>query len=176
MFCHTLRKIPDRVTKKTVNSKAPFATRTSIHGHRRALITTTCIVLVVILGTINGNSGSHRNTAYANSVRGIGVGIYWDQECTNRTLSLDWGLIEPGSNSTVMIYVRNEAESAVSLWMATSNWTPLAALSYMTLIWTYSGRILSADEVIPMKLILDVSPAISGITDFSFDIVITTTS
>jgi len=71
-----------------------------------------------------------------------------------------------------MIYVRNEAESAVSLWLATSNWTPLAALSYMTLIWTYSGRILNADEVIPMKLILDVSPTISGITDFSFDIVI----
>ncbi len=176
MFWQNLRKIPDRVTKKTVNSKAPFATRTSNHGHRRALIVTTCIILVVILGTINMNSGSHRNTAYANSVRGIGVGIYWDQECTNRTLSLDWGLIEPGSNSTVMVYVRNEAESAVSLWLATSNWTPLAALSYMTLIWTYPGRILSADEVIPMKLILDVSPTISGITDFSFDIVITTTS
>ena len=176
MFWQNLRKIPGRVTKKTVNSKASFVTRASNHGHRRALIVTTCIILVVILGTINRNSGSHRNTAYANSVRGIGVGIYWDQECTNRTISLDWGLIEPGSNSTVMIYVRNEAESAVSLWLATSNWTPLAALSYMTLIWTYSGRILSADEVIPMKLILDVSPAISGITDFSFDIVITTTS
>jgi hypothetical protein len=176
MFSQNLRKIPDRVTKKTVNSKAPFVTRTSNHGHRKALIVTTCIILVVILCTINRNSGSHRNTAYANSVRGIGVGIYWDQECTNRTLSLDWGLIEPGSNSTVRVYVRNEAESEVSLWLATSNWTPLAALSHMTLTWTYPGRILSADEVVPIKLILDVSPIISGITDFRFDIVVTTTS
>ena len=175
MFWQNLRKIPGRVTKKTVNSKASFVTRASNHGHRRALIVTTCIILVFILGTITMNSGSHKNTAYANSVRGIGVGIYWDQECTNRTLSLNWGPIEPGSNSTVMVYVRNEAESAVSLWLATSNWTPLVALSYMTLIWTYPGRILSADEVIPMKLILDVSPTIIGISDFSFDIVITTT-
>jgi hypothetical protein len=175
MFLQNLRKILNKVTEKTANSKAPFATRTTNHAHRRTLFATTCIILVVILGTITMNSGSHKNTAYANSVRGIGVGIYWDQECTNRTLSLDWGLIAPGSNSTVMVYVRNEAESSVSLWLATSNWTPLAALSYMTLIWTYPGRILSTDEVIPMKLILDVSPTISGISDFSFDIVITTT-
>lgn len=175
MFWQNPRKIPDKVTKKIVNSKVPLATRISNRVPMRALLVTICIILVVTLGTIIRNPGSNRNVAYANSVRGVGVGIYWDQDCTNRTLWLDWGLIEPGSNSTVMIYVRNEGDSAVSLWVATSNWTPSVALSYMTLIWTYPGIILSADEVIPMDLILDVSPTVSGITDFSFDIVITTT-
>lgn len=133
-----------------------------------------CIILVVILGTIIMNSGSS-NVAYANSISGEGVGIYWDQGCTNRTHSLDWGLINPGSNSTVMIYVRNEGNSAVSLKMATSNWTPSVALDYMTLTWTYSGKILSTYEVIPMELILKLSPTVNEITDFRFDIFITTT-
>jgi hypothetical protein len=35
-----------------------------------------------------------------------------------------------------------------------------------------SGRILNPDEVIPIDLILNVSPAVSGIIDFSFDMVI----
>lgn len=175
MFWQNLRKTPDKGTKKTVNSKAPLVTRLSNRVPMRAVFATICIILVVILGTITWNPGSNRNVAYANSVRGIGVGIYWDQECTNKTLSLDWGQIEPGSNNTVMVYFRNEGDSTVSLWMTTSNWTPSAASSYMTLIWTDPGRILSADEVIPVKLILYVSPTISEITDFSFDIVITTT-
>lgn len=175
MLWQDLRKVPDKVTKRIVNSKVPFANRISNRVPRRAVFATMCIILVVILGTIIGSSGSSRTVVYANSIRGVGIGIYWDQNCTNRTLSLDWGLIEPGSNSTVMVYVRNDGDSAVSLWMATSNWTPSVALGYMTLIWNYPGGILSADEVIPIELILNVSPTINGITDFSFDIVITAT-
>jgi hypothetical protein len=59
--------------------------------------------------------------------------------------------------------------------MATSNWTPSVALGYITLIWDYSGRILGAGEVIPIELVLNVSPTVSGITDFGCDIVITAT-
>jgi len=144
--------------------------------HRGAEFAIMCIPLIVILGTIIVNSGSSRTVANAYSMRGVGVGIYWDQDCTNRTLSLDWGPIEPGSTSTVKVYVRNEGDSAVSLWMKPSNWTPSVASGYMTLSWTYSGRILSASEVIPVDLILNVSPTVSGITDFGVEIVITATS
>jgi hypothetical protein len=150
------RKVPKKVTNRIV-------------------FTTMCIILVATLGTAIMNSASSKNVAYANSVRGVGVGIYWDQDCTNRTLSLGWGVIEPGSNSTLRVYVRNEGDSAVSLWLRTFNWTPSVASDYMTLNWTYSGRILSANEVIPIELILNVSPTISGITDFSIDLVITAT-
>jgi len=128
-------------------------------------------MLVVILGSII----SSRTVAYADSIRGVGVEIYWDQGCTNRTLSLDWGIIKPDTNSTLTVYVRNEGDSAVSLLMETSKWKPSVSLDYMTLIWTYSGTILNADEVVPIDLILNVSPTVSGITDFSFDIIIITT-
>jgi hypothetical protein len=158
-----------------VHSKTPFAIRNNNRVQRRAILATTCTILVIILGTIIANSGSSQTFAYATSMRGVGVGIYWDKDCTNRTLTFDWGLIGLGSNNTVRVYVRNEGYSTVSLWMATSNWTPASALGYITLTWNYTGRILSAGEVIPVEPILNVSPAVSGITDFSFDIVITAT-
>jgi hypothetical protein len=175
MFWQGPRKVSDKVNKRAVNSKAPFAIQISNRVHRRAALTTMCIILVVILGTIIVNSVSIRTVAHAYSIKGIGVGIYWDQACTNRTLSLDWGHIEAGSNNTLTVYTRNEGDSAVSLWMATSNWTPSGASGNITLTWNYSGRILSVGEVIPMELFLNVSPTISGITDFTFDIVITAT-
>ena len=176
MFWQSLGKVPTKVDERIVHSKSPFPIQINNRVHGRAVYATICIILVVILGTIIVNSGSSRTIASAYSMRGIGVGIYCDQGCTNRTLSLDWRQIEPCSNSTVLVYVRNEGEPSVSLWMTTSNWTPNVASNYMTLSWTYTGRILSASEVIPIELILNVSPTVSGITDFSVDIVLNATS
>jgi hypothetical protein len=130
--------------------------------------------MVVILGTITGLFNASK-TVHANVV-GFGAEIYWDQGCTNRTLSFDWGSIEPGSNKTFTVYIGNEGDSAACLSMATSNWAPSAALSYMTLNWNYSGQILSVCQVIPLELILAVSPSVTGITHFSFDITIATTN
>src|SRR3990172_9961870 len=124
MFWQDLRKAPDKVNERTVSSKAPSALRINNRVHRRAVFATMSIILIVILGTIIVNSGWSRTVAYANSIRGVGVGIYWDQGCTNRTLSLDWGRIEAGSDNTLAVYIKNEGDSAVSLWLATSNWIP----------------------------------------------------
>ena len=146
--------------------------KTHIHA---LMFATICIVLFVTLGTITGLFDASKTVSYADSVKGLGVGIYWDQDCTNGTLSHDWGSIEPGSSQTVTLYIRNEGNSAVSLWMTTSNWTPSVASSYLTLSWTYSGRILRAYEVIPIELKMNVSPTVSGITDFGVDIVVTVT-
>ena len=175
MFWRSSRKKQYKVNQRIVISKGSFAIRVSNRVTWKAVFATISIILLVILGIIVGNPVWSLPVAHADYVRGVGVGIYWDQGCTNRTLSIDWGLIAPGSNNTVRVYVRNEGDSAVSLWMTTSNWTPSVTLDCMTLIWTYSGRILSADEVIPMELILNVSPTVTGITDFSFDTVITAT-
>jgi len=128
--------------------------------------------MVVILGAITGLFDANK-AVHANVV-GLGAEIYWDQDCTNRTLSFDWGSIEPGSNKTFTVYVGNEGDSAAYLSIATSNWTPSAALSYMTLNWNYSGQILSVGQVIPLELVLAVSPSVTGIAQFSFDITIAT--
>ena len=164
-----------KVNEGTEISKGFFAMRISNRVALRTVSATMCLILLVILGIIVGNPSWNIPVVHANYVSGTGVGIYWDQDCTNRVLSFDWGLIQPGLNSTVIVYVRNEDDSAVSLQMATSNWAPSVALDYITLTWTYAGKILSANDVIPIELNLNVSPTISGITDFSFNIAITKT-
>jgi hypothetical protein len=128
------------------------------------------LILVTITGLFNASENVHAN------VVGLGAEIYWDQGCINRTLSPDWGSFKPGSNKTLIVYIRNEGDSAAHLSIATSNWAPSAASSYMTLNWNYSGQILSVGQVIPLELNLAVSPNITGITHFSFDTTIATTS
>jgi len=106
-------------------------------------------------------------------VKGIGVGVYWDQACTNAVSSISWGLIDPGSNVNKTIYVRNEGNTVATLSLTTSNWNPTTASSYMTLSWNYDGQTLSVNQVVQVKLTLAVSLGVTGITNFSFDITIT---
>jgi len=145
-------------------------------NQRKAIFTAICILTIIILGAIIQAFGSITAVAHAGSVEGLGAGIYWDQACTNRTLSLNWGFIETGSNNTLTVYIRNERNSAVSLWLRTSNWAPSASADFMSLNWNYSGQVLNADQVIPLELTLTVYPTISEITVFTFDTIITTTN
>ena len=128
-----------------------------------------------ILGTVSSLVQTNRTISSAGLVRGIGVGIYWNSACTNRTSSINWGLIDPGSTKTITVYVRNEGNTAATLSKATANWNPTTASSYLSLNWGYADQILSVSQVLQIKLTLAVSSTISGITSFSFDITIIAT-
>jgi hypothetical protein len=132
-------------------------------------------LLIGLLGTTLSLVQTSRTVSSVGSVKGIGVGIYWNSACTNRTSSINWGLLEPGSNKTVAIYVRNEGNAVTTLSKAAQNWSPSTAPSYMTLNWNYAGQTLSVNQVLQVKLTLVVLPSIAGITSFSFDITITAT-
>lgn len=110
----------------------------------------------------------------AGSVKAIGVGVYRDENCTSEVSSINWGIIEPGSSENVTVYIRNEGNSVASLSMDTSNWSPSNASNYIVLSWDYGGQNIGIDEVIRVTLTLSISPDISGITSFSFDIIIMT--
>jgi hypothetical protein len=109
-------------------------------------------------------------------VKGIRIGIYWNVACTNRASSINWGIIDPGSNKTVTVYIRNEGRAAATLSEAVQNWNPSTVSSYVTLDWNYSGQTLRVNQVVPIKLTLAVLPTVSGITNFSFDATITAIS
>ncbi len=126
-----------------------------------------------IFGTALTLVQTSRTISSAGSVIGIGVGIYWNQACTDAVSSINWGTIEPGASVYRTIYIRNEGNTAATLSMTTSNWNPTEASSYITLNWGYTGQTLSANQVLRIALTLSVSPDISGITNFSFDITIT---
>ena len=176
MLRKSLRNMLDKTKEEKVRSRTSLAIPTGNHIHRKTIFAAICALTIVILGTMIFGFGYTIHVAYAGSVKGIGVGIYQDQTCLNRPLLLDWGHVEAGSNNTLTVYIKNECNSAVSLSLSTSNWTPSSSSSYISLNWNYSGQTLSANQVIPLKLTLTVDSNITGITGFSFGTVITTTS
>jgi len=64
----------------------------------------------------------------------------------------------------------------MTLSMRAENWSLPEASSYISLSWDYGGQSISPGEVVPVVLTLSVSDGISGITSFSFDLVITGSS
>ena len=126
-----------------------------------------------MLGPALSLSQANRKVSNAGSIKGIGVGIYQDQNCTTSVSSIDWGILDPGANATKTVYIRNEGNSAATLSMTTSNWSPSNASSYISLNWNYNNQTLTVNQVIPVVFTLSVSSSISGITNFSFDITVT---
>jgi len=170
-------KKPALATKEGLaNLKATFRMPSHSHTRRKTILASIFVLTLICLAIVIEDFGSFQGFVKADSVIGIGVGIYWDRDCTNSTRSLNWGFINPNSNNSLTIFIRNERSSPLSLWLSTSNWAPSNASSYMTLSWNYSGQILKTNEVIPIQLTLTVSSTVIGISDFNFVTTITCSS
>jgi hypothetical protein len=88
---------------------------------------------------------------------------------------INWGILEPNSQTSFTFYVRNEGNVPVTLAMTTANWNPSAASTYMVLTWNYADQKINAGENIAVTVTLSVSGNIVGINDFSFNVVIVAT-
>jgi hypothetical protein len=144
---------------------------------RAMLQVTVLLILCALLAGTIGISVSllqtSRTISNVGTVGGIGVGIYMDQNCATPATSISWGNLSPGSSKTVTLYVRNEGSITATLSMATNNWNPSNAKTYLTLNWNYAGQTLAANQVQQVTLTLTVSSTVTGISNFGFDIVIT---
>lgn len=135
----------------------------------KLLIVFAIINVLLIAGIASTQLVVFRNTAI---VKSIHVGVYWDANCSIPVQGIDWGVIEPGENKTIMVYVRNEGNWAFSLSIWAANWSSPEAEQYMNFTSDYQGQPVAVNEVIPVALILSVAPEIQNIKSFSFDVVI----
>jgi len=135
-------------------------------------VISTLAFLIALNPMIFGMLTSTVQIQNAGTIKAVGVGVYWDSSCTNETTSIPWGMLDPGSNRTFTVYIRNEGNTAESLSLNTENWNPTNAQNYITLSWNYDGTVLSPDQVVEVNLTLSVSSSIEGIENFSFTIVI----
>ncbi len=128
-----------------------------------SLIATAYVALAVIYSrTVISNTAT---------VKAVGLGAYWDSQCTSIASSISWGMLEPDSSKSEQMYVKNEGNSPVLLNMTTKSWNPTNAHDYVELAWDYDGRSLAPADVLPISLTLSLSPDTTGITTFTFDIV-----
>ena len=102
----------------------------------------------------------------------VGIGVYSDSQCNNPLTSMSWGTLEPGGSQNVVCYIKNEGNTPTTLTMYASNWSPASAENYLTLNWNYDSNPIDIDVVVQITFTLTVSPDITGITTFSFDITI----
>lgn len=141
-------------------------------------ITIGTVLAVVMMGAAVSALGllvTNHTISNTGTVKGVGVGVYSDVSCTDEVSSIDWGDLQPGESKDATIYVKNEGSVTVTLSMTTENWTPAVASTYMTLSWNRESYVLSSGSVVQAVLTLSVSSSVSGITDFSFNIIITGT-
>ena len=129
-------------------------------------------LVLAMIGPMVSTALSNRTVSNSGSVKTIGVDVFWDQACTNPVSSINWGVIDPGAHRNVTVYIRNTGNSAITVTMATSHWNPPEASDYMILTWNYAGQTIAENAVIQVTFTLTVSPDITGITNFSFDITI----
>lgn len=131
-------------------------------------------IVVIVLAT--SLLMAYQRVQNAGNVKAVGVGVYWDSDCTSNVTSINWGFLEPAETANVTVYIQNKGSMPVVLNMTTDNWDPTSASDNITLSWNREGYVLNTTvPVVQAVLSLSVSPDITGITSFSFDIIITGT-
>ena len=105
-------------------------------------------------------------------IKTVNVGVYEDFDCTVPLSYIDWGMLEPSDVRNEIAYIQNEANVPIILTLTTQDWVPSNASDFISLTWDYDGSEIAVDAVVEVVFSLTVSPDISAIESFSFDIII----
>jgi len=128
--------------------------------------------LVASAGLVFGLLTNTINVSNTGVVATVGIGVYTTQQCTANLTEIDWGTVYPGSNYGRTGYVRNDGNANITLTMTTTNWSPTGAATTIGVGWNYDGSVISPGQVLAVTWTLSVPSDVSGIQDFSFDIMV----
>ena len=121
---------------------------------------------------VSGLLSTSKTVSSSGSIKAINVGVFYDYACTQEVSSIDWGIPEPGDVVLYTVYVKNTGNVDMTLYLQTSNWTPVNAGDYLSVTWDEESTVLSDDQVVEAVITLTVDNSITGIGDFSFQIII----
>jgi hypothetical protein len=139
------------------------------------VLITIIAALIGLIVTTTGLLTINQTVSSSGTVTAINVGVYSDSACTTELTSIDWGMISPRNSVNRTIYLKNTGNAQITLFMTKTNWNPVNADGPITLTWNRENATLNVDQVTSAILTLTLSKSISGITNFSVDIVFTGT-
>lgn len=139
------------------------------------VIAITIAAFSLVASTLAAITVNHDLTSTGTIATTPNIGVYSDAACTNAITSITWGSIAAGATTTQTVYVKNTGTGSMTLNLATSNWSPSGASTYITLTWNRQGNTLTAGQSTSATLTLTVSGSITGITTFSNTITISGT-
>jgi len=141
--------------------------------HKKYLGIIAIIALAITSGlVVSGLLTVSKTLSSTGTVKAINVEVYWDSSCTQVVNSIDWGTPGPGDTVSQTVYVKNGGNAQMNISLTVSGWSPVGAGSYLGVSWDREDAVVAAGGVVQAVITLDVSSSITGITDFSFDIVI----
>ena len=100
------------------------------------------------------------------------LGAYWDVDCRASVSSIDWGTMTPGQTKNVTFYIRNEGSTTILLSGIAKNLNPITAEGYIRFVFGSNDQKVQAGEVKKVTCSLTISPKITNITNFSFDVLL----
>jgi hypothetical protein len=131
------------------------------------------VTLVILTVTTTALLNVNKTISSSGAVTAINVGVYSDSGCTSQLTSIDWGTISPGNSANRTIYLKNTGNAQITLSMTETNWNPANADGPITLTWNRESATLDVGQVTTATLTLSLADDISGITNFTFDIIFT---
>lgn len=136
------------------------------------------LVATVLTVTTYGAITVSKNLSSTGAINvSANLGVYSDSACTTSLSTIDWGTITPGNTVTKTVYVKNTGTgTSLALSMATSNWSPASASTYMTISWNRQGTTLAPGVSTAATITLTASSSTVDITSFSVQISITGTA
>ena len=136
---------------------------------RKGFLTLILVICLLTVGFFSMQRGSYvpNVSAVTTSPR---LAVYWDQACTEPVSAISWGNVSMGSEKDVIIFVKNLGSNATVLSMNMSALNPSSAYLKIYLCWNYNGELAGSGSVIEVTLRLFVTPLISGVNSFSFNI------
>jgi len=135
--------------------------------------TALAVVVVLMMTSVLALLQSNMSITNSGIVGTVNVGVYSDSACTQTVSSLTWGTINAGTSTVKTVYVKNLGSVTMTLNMTSNSWTPSNCLTYMSLTWDAGNASVAVGNHVQADFNLTVSPSITGVTAFSFTIVIT---
>lgn len=140
--------------------------------HRSQVLMIYVLVASVLVASTFAVITIQKSVPGSGSIKGVGLGIYWDLQCRNETTSVDFGLLEAGTQKDFTLYLKNEGNADLTLSMTAQNWNPTRASDYISLTWNREGQEISPSQVTSFVLRLSVSSNIQDVNSFGVDITI----
>ena len=86
----------------------------------------------------------------------VELDIFIDFQCSIKTTTINWGVLEAGETSHIPIFIKNIGETKITLGLFTENWSSQQASENMHLSWDYDGIIIQPNQIVNGSLTLQI--------------------
>lgn len=146
------------------------------------IITAVITIAISAIASIWLSRISNFDVPSLGTIKTLGVEAYWDENLENKTETINWGTIWPGSSKNFTVYLRSISNTETTLLLNATNWNPANISEFMNLSWNYTNTTLYPGETIQVTLTLTTSSSntfllyliTNDVKEFSFDIIIST--